>query len=366
MRKLSNDRICVLMSIALLIYIIYYVFYSSKRHMLTEDDIEERNAYLHALNNSIPLIENTHLCSSQQIDLLIVIITASGNFLERQAIRETWGSMPNMFDVRSRRLFAFGYYPHGNFYKDVTKEATHEKDILYLTTKDHDFTLKEIHTYQWLDRYCSNVTYIFKTEDDLFVNVLLLHEIIRELQTDPDDVYNRYLYSTQIDSLFLAKSTDDGKKFLFGLAYSAGSPERNLTHSPYYVSREEYAPDLYPGYCSGFGYLINSATRSALTTEASKDKHPFRFADVYITGIIAQRLNFACQLIPFGFYQGSVDTCAGLIKNTTMKNPPPGISPLLTCSTGRHLGHHAFSDYYRLWIELKQMYRDRLNPTDSE
>ncbi|CAF1675547.1 unnamed protein product, partial [Adineta ricciae] len=203
-------------------------------------------------------------------------------------------------------------------------------------------------------------------EDDLFVNVLLLHEIIRELKTDPDDVYNRYLYNSQIDSLFLARSANNGKQFLFGLAYQAGKPERNLTHSPYFVSREEYAPDLYPGYCSGFGYLMTSATKSVLLAEAVKDQQPLRFADIFITGIVPQRLNFFCQLIPFGFYQGSVDTCAGLIKNTTMLNPPPGIASLLTCSTGRHVGQHAFADYYRLWTELKLMYAGRINPVKEQ
>lgn len=110
---------------------------------------------------------------------------------------------------------------------------------------------------------------------------------------------------------------------------------------------------------------MNSLTRNALTAEAFKDKRPFRFADIYLTGMIPERLNFVCDLLPFTFYQGTTEDCIKLIKTTNQKDPPPSVTtpPLITCSTGRHVGQNSFSDYYKIWTTLKHVYADRLQQT---
>ena len=210
-----------------------------------------RLAYEYALNISSPIIHNDQICSLDAVDLLFVIISSTSNFHERQAIRETWASMPDIFTVHSQRLFVLGYRDDNPFYKDLVNEAKHERDILYLTVDDHSTTLKEFHAYRWLERHCGYVQFTFKTEDDLFVNSVLLHEIIRELKTNPRNSQHRYLYNIPLDALFDARMNPDTRNFLFGWAFQPGQPERNLTISPYYVTYQEYPKALYPRYCSG-------------------------------------------------------------------------------------------------------------------
>jgi hypothetical protein len=110
---------------------------------------------------------------------------------------------------------------------------------------------------------------------------------------------------------------------------------------------------------------MNSPTRNALVAEASKDKNPFRFADIYVTGILPERLNFVCDLFPFTFHQGTADECIKLIKtsNTNDLPSPAAFPPLVTCSTGRHVGQNSYSDYYRMWTTLRHLYSDRVHPT---
>jgi hypothetical protein len=139
-------------------------------------------------------------------------------------------------------------------YKDLANEAEHEQDLLYLTVDDKSPTLKELYAYNWLKKACPNVTYTFKTEDDLFVNIFLLHELIKELQTRPEEFQNRYLYNISLDSLFLAHLNPDAHTFLFGWAFQPGKPERSAAMGPYYVSYAEYPKDLYPRYCSGLSF----------------------------------------------------------------------------------------------------------------
>jgi len=111
---------------------------------------------------------------------------------------------------------------------------------------------------------------------------------------------------------------------------------------------------------------MTSQTRHALTIAAFKDKHPFRFADIFLTGILPERLNFVCEIIPFNFHQGTTDQCIEIIRKSEMKDSLPTSTPLLVCSTGRHIGENAFSDYYRLWADLKTNYADRLQPSKNE
>jgi hypothetical protein len=252
MRRSSKNRLFLVLLGSLICYIAWYLIYGRSRFVR---DPAEEEAYLYAISESIPMIQN-EICSSDEIDLLIIIISTGSHFLERQSIRETWGSIPDMFNVRAQRLFVVGYEYGTNLYKDISNESENERDLLYLTIDDNSMTLKELYAYSWLDQNCSNVTYTFKTEDDLFVNTFLLHELVRELKTNPDQFQNRYLYNSSLDALFLAHMNPDAHTFLFGWAFQPGKPERNASVGPYYVSYKEYPKDLYPRYCSGW-YLLN-------------------------------------------------------------------------------------------------------------
>jgi len=249
MRRSCKDRIFLLLIASVTFYIVWYIFTGNFRNIR---DPAEEQAYLHAISGSAPMIQNVQLCSLDEVDLLIIIISSGSHFLERQSIRETWASMPDIFNVHSQRLFVVGYHYGSNLYKDLSNEARHEQDLLYLTVDDNSMTLKELYAYRWLEKYCPNVTYTFKTEDDLFINSFLLHEIVRELETKPDQFQNRYLYGSSLDSLFLAHMNPDAHTFLFGWAFQPGKPERNASVAPYYVSYNEYPNETYPRYCSGW------------------------------------------------------------------------------------------------------------------
>jgi hypothetical protein len=248
MRRNYKNRLFLLLVALFAFYIGWHIFNSTAEIVR---DPAEVQAYLHAISGSLPLIQNVHLCTSNKIDVLIIIISSGSHFLERQSIRETWVSMPDIFNVHSQHLFVVGYQYGGNLYNDISNEAQHEPDLLFLTVDDNSMTLKELYAYRWLEKYCPNVTFTFKTEDDLFLNPFLLHEVIRELKTKPDQFQSRYLYNKSLDSLFLAHLNPDAHTFLFGWAFQPSKPERNSSVMPFYVSYNEYSKELYPRYCSG-------------------------------------------------------------------------------------------------------------------
>ena len=252
-----NDRLCLLISVLLLTYIGWYIFISSNRIYRHKHDRAEEFAYKNAIKTSSSVIENKQLCSLDKVHLVFVIISKRSHSLERQSIRDTWGSMPDIFGVHSQRLFVIGYDSFGTYYKELVNEAKHEQDILYLTVNDSSMTLKELYAYRWLEKYCSDAKYVFKTEDDLFVNSLLIHEVVRELNTGSSYQVDRYLYNISLNSLLHAQKPANANKFLFGWAYQPGRPERNST-SPFYVSYETYSNEFYPHYCSGVYVFVDN------------------------------------------------------------------------------------------------------------
>lgn len=258
LRRHCSDRVCLILSFVLLFYIGWYKYISSNRTLRHQRDPAEELAYTQAINKSQPIIQNTQICSLDEVDLLFIILSTSPHFLERQSIRETWGSMPDIFGVHSQRLFVIGYQYDGSFYRDLLNEAAHEQDLLFLTVNDHENSLKELQVYKWLDQYCSGVKYIFKTEDDLFVNSLILHELVRELTSKSKNAKDRSLYNIPLEPFFQAQTAPNPNKFLFGWAYQPGKPERNHTISPYYVTYEEYSKEMYPRYCSGMSVSLFS------------------------------------------------------------------------------------------------------------
>ena len=247
MRRRGRNRIRLLLAVVLLFCIYGYIFNGTNP---TKSDQAEEQAYLHALSTSLPIIHNPQLCSSEKIDLLFLIFSSGSHILERHSIRETWGSISNLFNVRSQRLFVLGYEHGSNLYEYVSNEAQREQDILYLTVDDYGMTTKELHAYRWLEKYCPNVTYTFKTEDRFVVNSILLHEIIGELKTTTNQSENRYLSRSSLRSLFLASLNPDTHAFLFGYPIRT-KPERDIRNLLYYVSNEEYPQEAYPRYCSG-------------------------------------------------------------------------------------------------------------------
>jgi len=119
-------------------------------------------------------------------------------------------------------------------------------------------------------------------------------------------------------------------------------------------------------FSSGFGYLMDSKTRKLLVTEGFKDKNPFRLSDIFVTGILPERLNFICDLLPFTYNQGTTEQCINIIKQYNRKDVQTYTPPLIVCSTGRHISQNTFSDYYRIWTALKYVYGDRINSKRNE
>lgn len=208
-------------------------------------------------------VNNYTLCIANELwDLVIVVISKVDNFIQRNAIRNTWASEAGQMNVAV--VFLVGQSRNNDLNHQVSKEAELYRDIVQVELVD-DYkilTHKSIAMLQWLNDYCTNSKFYLKADDDMYINV---DNVIREFK------------SCKNESFFLCH------------VFKRAPPIRDH-FSKWYVSTEEFPGHFYPTYCSGTAYGFSTSILSDLYRSALQAKI-FRMEDVFITGIAAQQIN---------------------------------------------------------------------------
>lgn len=173
--------------------------------------------------------------SETELFLFIAITTDHKNFEARQAVRNTWLQFPKIPNWEA--YFFVMQSPNSSLQRQLEEEAKEYKDIVilpYLETYSN-LTLKTLSLMEWIDKNI-NATFIFKSDDDAYVNVPRL-------------------------VLWLLKKPT--QKFYTGGVNRNSKPVRIKGHK-WYVSYDEYPYKYYPDYCIGNGYVISRDLVSVL------------------------------------------------------------------------------------------------------
>jgi hypothetical protein len=131
-------------------------------------------------------------------------------------------------------------------------------------------THRVLSLFEWSFRYCRTAKYLFKTDDDIFINLILLLKFLSPL------------INKSLDKSFrISDMTIYGyKHYNPGVFRQANDP----VGARYVVTSDEFPCGRYPDFLSGFGYLISRKARDALVYASYHDRDiPFRLSDVYLT-----------------------------------------------------------------------------------
>uniref|UniRef100_A0A182K0K2 Hexosyltransferase n=1 Tax=Anopheles christyi TaxID=43041 RepID=A0A182K0K2_9DIPT len=152
------------------------------------------------------------------------------------------------------------------------------------------------------------VKFIMKCDDDTFVNVPnLLHVLLGG--TVPLYKAAISFYDTNTVAVKSPKNRlTVGKHLLTGFLFCEAKPIGD-TSSKWYSPTYMYDKDVYPNYLSGTAYLMNLET-AKLLYRASLSTPIFHLEDVYLTGIVADRVKVRRRHHPLFFYSYTKDLCA--------------------------------------------------------
>ncbi|XP_034037740.1 N-acetyllactosaminide beta-1,3-N-acetylglucosaminyltransferase 2-like [Thalassophryne amazonica] len=235
--------------------------------------------------------------------LLFAIKTTVDDFKNRHAIRNTWakvgwvaGQRRNSSTGRKggayiRRVFLLGKQNTQKMGVDHSEllqmENDHHGDILQWDFEDTFFnlTLKDVLFWSWFSSFCKGTHFVFKGDDDVFVNTPAMIDYLHSQLTKPN-------------------TTDTMRDFMVGDVINAAMPIRE-NNSKYFIP-ESFYKGVFPSYAGGGGVVYSGLLAKRLH-HVSKRVHLFPIDDVYV-GMCVLRLNASPIVHPafltFDFQKG--------------------------------------------------------------
>ncbi|RWS30775.1 Beta-1:3-galactosyltransferase 1-like protein [Leptotrombidium deliense] len=206
--------------------------------------------------------------SNNDLFLVIFIHSAPNNFNKRQSIRRTWGNESNFNDDKIRVVFTLGAVGDTSVQRLIEKENNDYKDIVQGNFLDsyRNLSYKHVMGLKWVTYFCQNAKFVFKTDDDIFVDIFQLIFFLKGWHSEMFPLRN----------------------FMSCYVITNPYPKRSV-RSKWHVTYEEYPGKYYPEYCSGWGILMSPDVVFNLYIH-SRDINYFWVDDVLVSGLLAQRI----------------------------------------------------------------------------
>ncbi|CAH0551549.1 unnamed protein product [Brassicogethes aeneus] len=234
--------------------------------------------------NKSALILPNKLCETEDF-LTVVVLSAPHHFQERNTIRSTWGSEKFVLNKTISYYFLLGETLNDNLQKEILFEAENFNDILQERFLDsyNNLTLKSINMMKLISNHCfSNTKFVMKVDDDIFVNVENLVQMLA--------------------------SKGDASNIIYGKKICRAFVIRDSTNK-WYVPNYLYNKGMYPDYVSGTAYVFSVDVAEKLLN-ASFSIPIVHLEDIYLTGICAKKANVKLEgNYMFVYRQPKLDFC---------------------------------------------------------
>ncbi|KAL1429803.1 hypothetical protein MTO96_015667 [Rhipicephalus appendiculatus] len=219
-----------------------------------------------------------------------MIASAPANTRRRNAIRSTWGRPST---EQSRRfaqgkstttvlpVFLVGECEDHSQGRLIREEAQEFGDMLVGTYLDtyRNLTLKTVHGFLWVADHL-RPSYVLKTDDDCFVNVDVLLDVLAEtvvFQSEPADGEHRDEELREGAGVFSRRRRQR----------PGGDAVVRNPRNRWFVSEKDYAGSWYPPYGSGAGYVLDARALDVLTRNVRRVR-PFANEDAYVGTVLSE------------------------------------------------------------------------------
>jgi hypothetical protein len=314
-----------------------------KNKLRTAATTPSSNGYLHV---QIDLKSKPAICHVND-NLIIYILSTVTNFQRRKVIRSTWASP--LTDTCF--VFILGKTENYNSIETlVNNEKQQYQDIIQIDHNESyaNVIYKEVGALIWSSHFYPFIPYLFKTDDDLIIDSILISDIVRILITNSIDNFS---YISKYRPKFNNELLSSDRSTFFRGGWSMDF-QPTLRSSKFAVSESVWPYATLPLYCSGFGWLMSKNIRNKLVDAAST--YPFNktvwVGDVFLSGFIAKEANVKCTKLSIDYEQTSSANCSCLM----VKNPM-----LTVCSSSFHAGGGSteelkYQEYEKAWKVIQQ------------
>ncbi|XP_067369110.1 N-acetyllactosaminide beta-1,3-N-acetylglucosaminyltransferase 2 isoform X1 [Channa argus] len=225
--------------------------------------------YMHCRSYPV-MLDEPHICKRPPF-LLLAVKSQVSHFDRRQAIRQSWGRAGVITNHTVVTIFLLGnataWDHHPNLSSSLRDESIRHKDIIQWDYRDSFFnlTVKEVLFLEWIQTRCPDARFIFKGDDDVFVNTYRILDFLKGL------------------------SEAKGRDLFVGDVITDAGPHRDKKVK-YFIPESMYV-GKYPPYAGGGGYLYSGDLAARLHT-VSQNVALYPIDDVY-TGMCLRKLGLA-------------------------------------------------------------------------
>jgi len=246
--------------------------------------------------------------------LIWIVTSYAGEPSARSALRRAYTD-EELQTLGIRRVFLLGTLNDDAERKThvlqnaLLDESRRFNDILqgdFLDTY-RNLTRKHLMGLQWAANNCKDVKYIMKMDDDIVVNIYGILEKLRSGMIEENSLTG-YILKNMI-------------------------PVREPANK-WYVSKAEYAGNIYPDFISGWLYITHPQVASRLIDYAESSGKFFWIDDVFVTGILRKALNIKIQNISelyttdYRYLECCIEGRANLLKCEFLVGPNGGDAEL--------------------------------------
>ena len=206
---------------------------------------------------------------------LVIVVHSHPSYRDRRdAIRRTWGRYGNGHEHAprpTRLVFALALDPTSSDDDQLRSESEIYDDIIQgnFTDAYRNMTLKSLLGLKWVSENCAHVPYMLKSDDDMFISIPYLIDILLTIRP---------------------------KRSIMGPHNRHSRVQRR---GKWGISKKLFPFNWYPPYESGSCYVITVDIVRELY-ETSAYVTPLFIDDVYVTGIVAKIIG-ATHIIQHGF-----------------------------------------------------------------
>ena len=217
----------------------------------------------------------------------LIVLSAIKNLERRRTIRATWGSSgaAKMRGVITALVFLLGSPDRGDqaWQKRIDEEAREFGDVVQQPFLDSymNLTAKTLMGFQWASLFCGGVDWVFKIDDDMFLNVFYLGSLLDEFQ----------LRKAKVDH---APSVAPVAREYHVICVVNRTPKVPRYASDRYAkwrtTFREYGESRFPTYCDGPGYMMDAELAKEIFN-VTRRMDWFWLEDVFVTGIATRELS---------------------------------------------------------------------------
>ncbi|XP_052102451.1 beta-1,3-galactosyltransferase 5-like [Mytilus californianus] len=199
-------------------------------------------------------------CTEKHVFLLVFVFSATYKFDERQVIRNTFGSISKFDNKHIEYVFVLGQTANDTQQMDIEQESVEYRDLIQGNFIDsyRNLTYKRVFSLFWVNRFCNNVTYVVKIDDDITINIPFLIPYL-----------SKKINKTKVLECF----------------YLIEARPYRDRRSKWYMSLSEYQFATFPPYCAGPSSIMSADVIRGMY-EATTIMPFFWLEDVYGGGFL--------------------------------------------------------------------------------